>query len=111
MKIAKMPKRKSKYFVLPDPALGAIELEILDLDDKISHLKWKYEKLAIALINKALGEGNKYTQDQLVHGPWECPPEFSGPIIKSPTGRCVYDDRNDPCHDECLFCGEPRERK
>lgn len=29
----------------------------------------------------------------------------------SPTGHCVYDDVNDPAHDSCLFCGEPRERK
>ena len=29
----------------------------------------------------------------------------------SPTGSCFYDQREDPCHDECLVCGEPEERK
>lgn len=29
----------------------------------------------------------------------------------APYGSCVYDDRNDPANDECLYCGEPDERK
>jgi len=31
--------------------------------------------------------------------------------LANPTGYCVYDDDADPCHDECLFCGDPEERK
>lgn len=30
---------------------------------------------------------------------------------KSPLGVCVYDDAEDPCHDQCIFCYEPYERK
>ena len=30
---------------------------------------------------------------------------------RSPVGACVYDDDNDPCHDNCVFCGHPEERK
>jgi hypothetical protein len=33
------------------------------------------------------------------------------PCSTSPTGRCVYDDTNDPAHDQCLYCGDPEERK
>jgi len=29
----------------------------------------------------------------------------------SPTGFCVYNSENDPCHDSCLHCGQPEERK
>jgi hypothetical protein len=25
--------------------------------------------------------------------------------------HCVYDDEVDPAHDECVYCGEPQERK
>lgn len=29
----------------------------------------------------------------------------------SPTGFCLYDAGADPFQDECLFCGEPEDRK
>jgi|LWDU01.1.fsa_nt_gi hypothetical protein len=29
----------------------------------------------------------------------------------SPTGKCAYDDGSDPAHDQCLYCGDPEERK
>lgn len=29
----------------------------------------------------------------------------------SPTGYCVYDNEEDPNHDDCIFCHDPRERK
>jgi hypothetical protein len=39
----------------------------------------------------------------LVEGPHEC--------VRSPIRRCLYDDEEDPSHDDCLVCGEPEERK
>lgn len=30
---------------------------------------------------------------------------------KSPTKSCVYAHYDDPCHDDCLYCGNPEERK
>ena len=36
-------------------------------------------------------------------GYWECD--------TSPTGRCIYNDREDHLHDHCLFCHDPSERK
>jgi len=29
----------------------------------------------------------------------------------SPVGKCVYEAFEDPCHDRCIFCGDPEERK
>lgn len=29
----------------------------------------------------------------------------------SPTGECVYDEDEDPAHDDCIFCHAPYERK
>lgn len=43
--------------------------------------------------------------EYVVPGTWSCPDE------RNPAGTCVYDDRNDGCHDFCRFCGHPEERK
>jgi hypothetical protein len=41
--------------------------------------------------------------DLIVPGVWKCE--------KSPVETCVYNFFEDPCHDSCIFCGDPRERK
>lgn len=41
----------------------------------------------------------------VIPGSWDCTD------ARNPTGTCVYDDVNDDCHDFCLFCGAPEERK
>ena len=41
--------------------------------------------------------------EDLTIGDWKCD--------NSPLGVCVYDDCEDRCHDNCIFCGEPNERK
>lgn len=51
-------------------------------------------------VAKGLGLPSETT---LVEGVHDC--------LKSPIGVCVYDEDNDPCHDDCLFCGDPSERK
>ena len=44
--------------------------------------------------------------DQDLHeGDWKCDSGLS------PDGWCWYDHEVDPCHDDCLFCHEPEERK
>ena len=53
---------------------------------------YAYEKLGLTELDATL-----------VEGPHEC--------IKSPTRHCLYNDDEDPCHDDCLVCGEPEERK
>ena len=37
-----------------------------------------------------------------VIGHWECK--------KSPIGECVYDKKQDPAYDDCIFCHSPDER-
>jgi len=34
---------------------------------------------------------------------WDCE--------QSPFNKCIYDNIQDPCHDHCLICGDPEERK
>lgn len=55
------------------------------------------EKDAIAQMTELLGI------EELDLGSHECP--------TSPIQTCVYDAREDPAHDDCLFCEDPSERK
>lgn len=65
---------------------------------------------------KALPEENR-PAEPVMPMTWEClfdpeeerDPEF--PRYTNPAGFCIYDDEADPCHDFCLFCGHPEERK
>lgn len=34
---------------------------------------------------------------------WNC--------LKSPTGHCKYNTKEDPLRDNCIYCGQPDERK
>jgi hypothetical protein len=40
----------------------------------------------------------------LAEGSWRCGVMLDG-------SNCLYEDREDPMHDECINCGEPEERK
>jgi len=48
--------------------------------------------------------------DQSYYGVWKL-----GPTVwdcnKSPVLLCVYDSIEDPAMDQCIFCGDPEERK
>lgn len=50
-----------------------------------------------------LGQKLNIDPDNLAIGFHDCP--------DSPIRQCVYDDHEDPRHDDCLFCQEPSERK
>lgn len=54
-------------------------------------------------LRKALGEHLGIKPDDVDLGGWDCP--------SSPTGQCVYNSREDPALDDCVFCGGPDERK
>jgi hypothetical protein len=41
---------------------------------------------------------------RLAEGSWRCGVMLDG-------SNCLYQDREDPMHDECINCGEPEERK
>ena len=36
---------------------------------------------------------------------WDCPD------VRNVYGFCIYNEDEDPCHDNCLFCHHPEERK
>lgn len=63
----------------------------------------KYEALHEELMRYAAKKLGLSENVVLVEGPHKC--------IKSPTLSCLYDHDEDRCHDECLVCGEPEERK
>jgi len=60
-------------------------------------------KIANDLKNKNLKEHANLNPNNLLLGFWNCE--------DSPTGECVYDEFDDPMSDNCLYCGEPDERK
>ncbi len=53
--------------------------------------------------NLVLKSKGYYTDDITVTEDWTC--------TKSPVGKCIYNHFEDPCHDVCLVCSEPEERK
>ena len=90
----------------PDPDLSerikSLYTEYLKAEDLArnadQYVDDAYDEL-LATIAEHLGK----EEAELVLGSWKC--EHS--II----GKCVYDDYEDPAHDECIFCGDPSERK
>jgi len=54
-------------------------------------------------INGRLGEKHGIEPEVLTHGSWDCE--------GSETGKCYFNDAEDPCNDICLVCGSPEERK
>lgn len=68
------------------------------LDKGIQEAEGKAKEEVIRL----MGRDDLDWQD-LALGYWEC--------ADSPTGHCIYDTAEDPMKDECLFCGDPSERK
>lgn len=53
--------------------------------------------------NLVLKANGYYPDDIVVTEDWDC--------TKSPVGKCIYNQFEDPCHDQCLVCGDPEERK
>lgn len=57
-------------------------------------------------IDKIPNKKNKNESVRCIHCDesfWFCP--------KSPNHICKYDDKKDPAHDNCIYCGQPEERK
>ena len=78
---------------------GLAGIKILD------ELKYNLQDLIEELIVKTVQKDFPEIGSTDIHCPffWECE--------KSPFGWCVYDPVNDPAMDECLYCGDPYERK
>jgi len=68
----------------------------------------EHEALIVAILRPFIPDDpdREPLSDTLVTpGSWSCTDD------RNPAGTCVYDDENDDCHDTCLFCGHPEERK
>jgi len=85
---------------------SAMHRAIRDLNNKISD-EWAEIALAVKPFVPPYEEGRAPEEEPeyVVTGTWSCDDE------RNPAETCVYDDANDQCHDFCLFCGEPEERK
>lgn len=55
------------------------------------------------IIEIAISKMDNFYPIKHVIGTWDCE--------KSPLDLCVYDRFEDNCLDECIFCGDPSERK
>lgn len=51
---------------------------------------------------KYLKQEKDYSTTYPVVSTWKCE--------DSPISYCVYEDAEDPYHDNCIFCGQPEER-
>lgn len=112
-----MARRRSEPKPPPIPVHPAVEA-LFDrrekLEEKLRDLETESLSLAFKLVmenqakvtdfaDRIENRGSPYQEGELVIGLfWECP---------GPLGRCVYDDIEDSCHDSCLFCNQPEERK
>jgi len=77
--------------------MNAARDEAREADDRHGWAVWE--------LTKALAEVLHMDPHHLegVSGGWNC--------LESPIGCCLYNDAEDPAHDDCLFCHEPEERK
>ncbi len=64
-------------------------------DEEIQELKEKLRKAEQLSVVVA--------QANIIEGTWDCEHEE--------IDKCWYNDEEDPLHDECIFCGDPDERK
>lgn len=80
-----------------------------EIEAKINRSEQNMLALVASLFNDDLDpddeEDLKVDAKYLIVGSWEC---ASG---NNPIDVCIYDFENDPCRDECIYCGKPAERK
>lgn len=77
--------------------------EIEKAKDRIDDLrmdKAQAENAIDAVVRRLFPE---YSNVANTLGSWDCD--------KSPVGLCIYNHLDDPAMDNCIFCGEPHERK
>ncbi len=73
------------------------------LDHVSSERALKDLSYAVLAIGKVIENIDKLPPNATVSYTWECG--------KSPVGYCAYDESEDPCRDDCIFCHDPEERK
>jgi len=71
--------------------------------EQAKHMAASAEEDLLHIYNLILRACGYEPDDIIVTENWNCE--------KSPLGVCFYDQFEDPCHDRCLICGDPEERK
>lgn len=83
-------------------ALKGLDLDVRAAERKLLEIKGQRKKFILeALMADPKTAG--IPSSQILPGTWDC--------STSPTGFCAYNRALDPCLDDCLFCGDPDERK
>lgn len=99
---AKIAGYKTLHFALinAQDEVEKKQVELAELEEKVENLHVELNKRAETL-RSALVSGRSQAAARFAVGAWECP--------NSPLGLCVYDDDEDPGHDDCVFCDLPNE--
>lgn len=85
------------------------KVSVVDPEQRVRFLKLGTESRELYLQAQRLRQQQQEMGRQVtglgtaVVGTWDCP--------LCPFGICVYDNAEDPCHDDCFFCHQPSERK
>jgi len=83
--------------------------QLQEARDRVSRLEYKLKELVIEdhdppkttiMVKPSI---HLTTLEVVIGSRWECP--------DSPFAHCAYNRWKDRAHDECLYCGEPEERK
>lgn len=73
---------------------------IMDLHKGITTLEGEIKSIICPHVEEG---GDLWFVDYVCMPTWDCK--------ESPVGWCVYNKYKDPALDNCIFCGEPYERK
>lgn len=92
-------KYKYKLSYEEKARLSTLDRQIIKAENLIEKLKYKKSKLEQEILNVVLQD---FDYESIYEGDyWDC--------HLSPVGHCIYtDDFGEP---QCIFCGEPEERK
>jgi len=97
--------------------------EVLELEsrirDQLSDIRGYKNEVVFELVRGHLADLHEYSALRGDMDGREWKNDLLGPEdlflgsddCKGPLAICVYDEVHDPCHDHCLFCMEPEERK
>lgn len=106
--------------------------DLKSFDERLSELRRRQEVVNDVLLGLLVEAAREFNGSEVVRPvlgkDWFCPPsdddvdrdyaldlepeEYWEHLKEfNPSGYCLYDDESDPCHDNCVFCGFPEERK
>ncbi len=89
------------------PSLAAFQVRLKQAEAVVEGIEDEQEEMVREFVLANPPEQDPHCE------PWEIEYILLGwqSCTKSGLGLCVYDDMNDTCHDNCLYCHEPAERK